>query len=207
MGKILVDGSDRSTDFAPDITVTNAFESLRDEILESNRVVVDVEVDGKPIVWDDGGPEWSSPLASIETLVLRSDDPQRMSKALLDLMQKQLPLLHTQLIQAAQFLRQGNTEGGVKIILEVMPWWQHLQTGLINVCKLHGIDYEHPDYKELGDQVTPAIEQLTEQLAEFRDAADRQDFGLLADLLEFEFAPMTQSWQTLCTTLEKTLTH
>ena len=83
-------------------------------------------------------------------------------------------------------------------MLAVVPWWQDLQKLFGNICNLLQVDLQAEEWQSLNDQLTPALERLTEQLGELREAADIGDFVLLADLMEYELAPLAEEWQDLC---------
>ena len=198
MGAILIDGQPVEFELPAGATVESAFEVVRNEILGQRRIVAEVSVDDVDVVWGDGSELWSIPFADSSVLSVHTDAALRMTSALLERAMEVLPELANRHRQAAEALRVGDIEGGINSTLEATPWWEEITAVCDNAGLLHGIDFASDEWKPTGDTIASAVERLREQLGEFREAAEAQDYVLLADLLEYELAPMADEWQTIC---------
>lgn len=203
MGKVLIDGSPREFAIPSDASIVSAFEVARDAVADSGRVVVEVEINNRRVVWEDGAKEWGAPFSTDDTISIHTDDPVRMSVSLLNRIIDRLPTIAKDHRQAAATLRGGDIPAGVAQVLEVMPWWQDLLAGVVNICKLQCIRYDEEPWRSIG--LEEIISKLQEQLNEFHEACTVQDYVLLADLLDYEFAPLADQWNSVCTAFRQEL--
>lgn len=203
MGKVLIDGSPCEVAIPSDASMVSAFEVARDSVADSGRVVVEVEINNRRVVWEDGANEWAAPFTNSDTISIHTDDPVRMSVSLLNRIIDRLPAITSAHRQAAATLRSGDIPTGVAQVLEVMPWWQDLLAGIVNICKLQNIKVDEEPWRSIG--LGEIISKLQEQLNEFHLACTVQDYVLLADLLDYEFAPLADQWKSVCTAFRQEL--
>lgn len=198
MGTIHIDDHVEPFPLPPGASVAEAFEAAREDVLRRGRIVVDVSLDDHALVWQDGSPEWETPFTDPMDLCIQTDEAIRLSTAILTQVMDLLPDIAEKHRQASAALRSGDTEEGVQKTLEVMPWWEELPMAITQICSLHGIEPGAPQWQDVWGQLGPGIHQITVHLREFREAADLQDFVLVADLLEYELAPLAEQWLEIC---------
>ena len=199
MGKILVDGHPEALDISPGATVASVFELVRERIVTRGRVIVEIILnEQQSLTWGDGNPSWALAFGPDFVLSLHCDTPLRLSTSLLEQAITTLPAIAEQHRAAAVTLRGDDQPAGIEQMLAVVPWWQDLQRLFANICSLLQIDLQTPEWQSLNEQLASALERLSEQLGELREAADIGDFVLLADLMEYELAPLAEEWQDLC---------
>lgn len=78
-------------------------------------------------------------------------------------------------------------------VLEALRWLLQTGEGASQVL--------HPDRAAAGNThnvpVARYLNQLKDLLAEMQEIAEEEDYVMLADLLEYELAPMVQEWQKI----------
>jgi hypothetical protein len=198
MGRITIDGRPSDVAIPAAGSVADAYEVVTDHVRSLRRAVVIVRHEGRTIQWGDGSPVWSAPFGPDSSLEIQTTDPVSLSASMLAHLEEFLPTVATEHRRAAEALRIGDKQPGIERVLNVIPWWKEIRSAAVNVCGLLTIDLTSPPWIALGHDLHSAGERTDKLLDELREAVELDDFVLVADLLEYELAPLVESWQQIC---------
>lgn len=198
LGEIYIDGQAWTTGLSAPASVADVYADLVRQIRGAGRLVVEILLDGEVRHWQDGSPAWQLPFDHERTLDIHTDTPGRMVEGVFTGIVELLEPLASAHRTAAELLRRGERDAGVAATLESFNCWPDISEGLNGICQLTGIDFADPTLQPAGGEVLAALEQLQRRLNDFREAADLADDVLLADLLEYELAPLAEKLRPLC---------
>jgi len=100
---------------------------------------------------------------------------------------------------------QGRPAQGMQLLTGYLNLWNSTQATLASAARLLAVDLE--DLPTTADPTDPLgtvgqyIARLAEQLQQLKNALEAQDYVLTGDILEYEFAPLTDEWQSVLTAL------
>jgi hypothetical protein len=103
--------------------------------------------------------------------------------------------------QVAELLIQGQISEAVRSLGECLKVWQQIHDAVAKSIQLLGLD---PDSIRIRDgSLAEAIGKPKDVLVQVRDALQAQDHVLLADILQYEFADVTQTWHSIVTRVQR----
>ncbi|QDU62570.1 hypothetical protein Pan216_34370 [Planctomycetes bacterium Pan216] len=208
MGRVIVDGAEVALHLPPDATLENAFANVRDQVCNERRVITHMSLNGQPLNWGDGTSVWSDTFQDIHgTLELRTDDTLSMCSRTLSAMSQLLENLAQVHRDVAKAIRNGDTRQGLATASQLMPQWEQLMAGVNGVLQILPVNQDDGAWREKIESLAALGPKMTEPLSEFRMAAGDRDLILLADLMDFEFAPLADEWLSTCRSFHEALTQ
>ncbi len=97
--------------------------------------------------------------------------------------------------QAAELLKRGNTVEATETLGECLRIWQKIHEAIAKSIEMLGLD---PDQTTVNEEpFVDVVRRPKDALLHVRDALRSQDFVLLADILEYEFGDVTDSWHAI----------
>jgi len=199
---ITLDGKRIQADVRPGTTLRALVEQAR-RICETDRIVVEVRYDGEVLAGDTLDERLAQTLGDIGQVDFASARPAELACDALREIVRQLDEAHELHRSIAVDLQSGRVQDAVTGLSELLATWQ-------TCCQAyrHCTDLIGGAVNRAGEDARPGAEQvaaLVSRLREVRDAFESRDFVLLADLLEFELAPLCHSWRDLLSDLADTL--
>lgn len=194
---ILIDGKTWANSLESRTTVSQAFCAVRDEIGATGRIVSEVRWGSQALLWGDGQPAWDERLDEGTHLSIATADPIKIARGLIDSLLEWLPEVAERHLVAAQCLRAGETENAIRLLLDVLPYWQEFPQAIVDLMTLLRVDENDPKHQPFCAKLLPLLDLLTARLGELQEACLSEDFVLVADLMEYELAPMAREWHEL----------
>lgn len=95
----------------------------------------------------------------------------------------------------AELLMQGKSGEGIEQLGECLRIWQQIHDAVVKSLELLRLDPEQVTVRD--EPMLAALERPKDVLLQIKAALQVQDHVLLADILQFEFAEVTDMWHTL----------
>lgn len=205
MGQILLDETPVTLEVGPPLTFAQTFEKLRDSIRSADRIVLDVEIDGQPVIWGDGSLRWSDRFAEQSVLAVHTSTTLVLAVTSLEQVQEALPTVAERHRAAADALRHGDGQAAMVQAMEALAWWQELQSAVGQLWRLCSMTVPEANWQATSAESQALTKKVTAELSAIKDAFSRRDLILVADILEYELSPLTERWNVLCQEWRKVL--
>lgn len=175
---------------APLTTLGAALAAVRGKA--GDRLVVEVEADGKPVPGEHfSQPPSTSPYAGVlrvktaDAATLLRDSLMYAATAVRDMRPRQ--------IAAAEMIQASNTSEAMAALTEVISCWEQAKQ-VIHLAGSLGVTVP----AGLGDaEVTRAVSELGRSLEEIRRSLRDQDWSSLSDVLAYDMPGLSDRWGTL----------
>lgn len=186
---IYLDGE--SVDLAGD-DLAAALLAARDRVGPAGRMIVEVELNGRPLLGPELDAAMSTPLAGAE-LRLVTADPRELALSALRQVRERLDDARTCQNAAADFLQKDRANDAVKEIGKAMEDWQQTQQAVSFANALLDIDLTQRTFEDApASEVTNT---LIDRLKSLRDLIESRDTVALADSLQYEWSETADQWQ------------
>lgn len=181
-----------------DADLESALASATAHLAATGRVVVEVQLDGEPLVGDALDQQQTTVLGDLE-LRLYSADPQELSVLTLRQIRDRLEDAREAQAQAAQLLQEDQQSLAMGQVMRVIEIWQQTQQAVLHCVQLLGVDL---DGKQIdGHSVTQVTDALLEQLRGLRSLLSSRDTVGLADVMAYEWPGTVDQWDRFVTQL------
>ncbi len=97
--------------------------------------------------------------------------------------------------KVAELLVEGKSDEGTARLGECLGNWQHIYDAVVRSLGLLRLDAEKVAIRD--EPLLSALERPKDVLMQIKSALQSQDHVLLADILQFEFADVTDVWHTM----------
>ena len=190
--QVLIDGKTIEDTFPGDATIESTLRRVQQHHCPSSRLVVgircdDVEVDGEEIAG-----KLSERTGTIEKLeVLTSTKHDLVIGAMLQASQA-LQESESACQRIGEQMNEGQATEGVKALGECLSVWQQIHEAVTKSLTMLQLD---PESMFVRDE--PLIDLITrprDVLVQVKQALMAQDYVLLADVLQYEFSDVTETW-------------
>lgn len=159
------------------------------------RLVVEVSLNGKPLVAQDLVEQLDQTPDRDDQIDLGSDAPASLVRSALATMHEQLSLAAQAHRDVAAVLLAGQTRQAVGEFGGLVEVWQNCRTTLVECSRLMNEDWSDKEID--GRSVAAHLNELTARLREIRDAFEARDYVLLGDLLQYEMPDVCTAWASL----------
>jgi hypothetical protein len=167
--------------------------------LPGGRVIVSVRRDGVVLQGPALTDARRDPMGGA-VLELTSADQKELSVTMLGKLAALIEWLAPQHRQVASLLEQGNTPLALQRLQGVLSAWQEIQAAYGNLAKMLELSVKDLRVHDLSGEAS--LDEFCRQLEEIQAALSKQDFVLLADILQYEMDGAVANWMAL---LEATL--
>jgi len=165
------------------------------------RIVVSVHCDGDLVAADDMAEALKKPAADFDRIEVFTGTKEAL---VIDVMTQAADTLddsETESRRVADLLTQGKTAEARQNLVECLRAWQQVHDA---VAKSIGILGLNPEAVTVRDQsLLSAVSKPRDVLLQVRDALLAGDDVLLADILQYEFADVTDTWHAIVTRLRQ----
>lgn len=197
--EVELDGRPLEMDCSGIQTAGELAQKVRDQLASDGRVLAGMTLDGLAVNLSETDGWAERTLAEPGQLVLRSEDSRDMCARVLREAADHLTRVAQAHLEMADVLRRGDLPQGSQMLGQWLPLWGVVQEALCKVAALLGWDIAST---QVGSEtVQVVIDALPPVLEQIRDSLQRQDFVSVADLLEYELAPLAGRWEGVCTQL------
>ena len=191
---VTLDGRRLSLDLAGPATLRAILDRVKAAHLES-RLVVEVSVNGRPIINDALLDGLDQPAADTDQIDLGSAEPASLVNAALAEMVEQMDLAGAAHRDVAAALQAGRTGEAVGQFGRLLSIWQNSRTTIVECSRLMEQDWSNREID--GRTLTAHLNDLTARLREVRDAFEARDYVLLGDLLQYEMPDVCATWASI----------
>ncbi len=192
---LIIDGNEKKLQFADFANL----ETLLDEVVKfdnlEKRVITDVLVNDEPFSEIYPHQAEDIEMEMVDKVEIISIAEEEMIKNILIEMQKVITIMQSSSKQIAELFRQADDS-------EALEMYSDLLDVVRNFLGMISILYNQKNML-LNQKDSAIFDKFSELLNEIIEVQDNQDWILMADLLEYEFNPLLQEWQTLFNTLNK----
>jgi len=161
---------------------------------ESGRVVVEVQLDGLPIVADNYAEHQSISVSDTE-LRLYSANPHELSVTTLQQVKAHLDQARQGQLQAAELFQQDKQAQALEQVIHVIEVWQQVQQAVLHSIQLLRINVDEKQVD--GQTVVELTDSLIEQLKGLHELLTTVDTVGLADVLAYEWPQTADRWERL----------
>ncbi len=186
--KVFIDEEERID--LEDLGIKEIVSKVEEEVKKSGRVVMRVEVDGKPIDEKKLGEMDLSDAREIAFITKSVRD--LVSESLNDL-RIYLPKLVGGLKDIASLFRVGEFKKGLGLLPKAVEGLGWLIKVFEYTAVILGVEWN--EYKEID--FDRERDELIEKMGEISAALENKDFIRLSDLLAYEIAPTVERWKKL----------
>ena len=157
-----------------------------------NRVVTDVLVNNEQFseIYPHQAEDIST--ASITSVEVRSIEASEMALAIAGEMEKVTLMMEKAAHEIARLFREASNTDALELLQDLLD----VNRDFLNMLALLRTQYLKGAKGAKGDDLSIREEKFTSLLSEMTEVFESEDWILLADLLEYEFAPLCIEWRT-----------
>lgn len=199
MMKVRINGVEENTDYSGD-TLGNFLEQIQKTRVLPGTYISKLLLNGK-VVEVDAATTRSVPVTKIETLEIEIVGVHDILQKNIDNAENYLGKLIPGIGRAAELFQLENEQEASKFFLGIVDgidWFTNVMDGILNVLTV-AISPHQFNGKTIQERQDLLID-MTKQLLE---ANERKDWVLVADLLEYEFAPYYKDWLSIFPELKR----
>jgi len=169
-----------------------------DHLSDAGRIVVEVQVDGQPLVEEALDQQYTEELGDAEVR-LYSADPSELAVMTLEQVKEKLNDARQAQAQAADFFQEDKLDLALKQVVGVIEVWQQTQQAVLQSVQLLGMSLDNMEVE--GRSVPDMTDALLNQVSGLRDLLSAGDTVGLADAMAFEWPQTANDWEELMTEL------
>jgi hypothetical protein len=160
-----------------------------------NRVVVEIGCDGQRIAEDQLEQALAYEVNRIQRLEFNTCHTTTLVSSAFGQAVELLGRMGESQASAADLFNQGNNQQAIDLLQSAFSGWDQVQQAVAKSSQL--LNWSLDDMQVQDQPVTEVLDQLAYLLREVRQSLENQDYVLLADLLQYEFGPLTTRWQEM----------
>lgn len=193
--RVLLDGNEIPS---REPTLAAAIDAGRAAAETAGRAIIEVSVDGQPVMGDALDRPPTEPIAGAEVRLTSTDPVSLVRSTLLDAADA-LESTRPQHGTIAEGLQAGEAGEALQQLSATLQVWQAAQDVLTRGFVLLGRDPGALPVPEGSgaDSVNQMVELLASELREIKRALGDQDLAAVADVVGYELEPMAEHWVSL----------
>lgn len=180
------------------VDLASVLDSAADHLRASGRIVVEVTLDGEPLVDEQLESRRHDAVGDGE-LRLYSANPRDLSRTTLEAVLGRLDAVAQRQREAADLISSDQQNEAMTALTQAIEGWQQSQQVVIQTASLTATDLSTLDID--GAPAQAVIEQVITMLQVVRDTIEARDMVGLADTLAYEGPALIEQWQKLVTAL------
>ncbi|HMQ16248.1 MAG TPA: hypothetical protein PKC49_09765 [Phycisphaerae bacterium] len=195
---VTMDGDRLPLALAPQMTLRALVDAAAAE-LAPERLIVAVARDGENLVSTALEQALLEPLSQAAQVDLCTSDRAELAGAALRETASRLERVGQEQAEVAAAINTGQTDEALRRFAPFLATWQAAQETIQQCCEVLRSDLTQRSIE--GRSLREHLSDLAGKLRELRQALTAGDMVLLADLLEYELAPLCQRWRGLLAAL------
>lgn len=180
------------------VDLASVLDSAADHLRASGRIVVEVTLDGEPLVDEQLESRRHDAVGDGE-LRFYSANPRDLSRTTLEAVLGRLDAVAQRQREAADLISSDQQNEAMTALTQAIEGWQQSQQVVIQTASLTATDLSTLDID--GASAQEVIEQVITMLQVVRDTIEARDMIGLADTLAYEGPALIKQWQKLVTAL------
>ena len=194
--RLYVDGNAHVPTVAPDDTVDDLLESIRNQPIEPGapRAFLGLVCDGIDVLGGELSEVLTRPVSDYERIDVQTGDPaETVAGALRDALAT-LDTVETHRADVVALLGEGKTPEAMKRLADCLGLWVQINEVITQSVSLLSVTKK--DVRSDVDQFTQLLQPVMSRLSEIKEAVASQDFVTLADVLSYEFDEVREAWRS-----------
>ena len=176
-------------------TLEQTLREVQTNLCSPRRILVGFRCDGEEIVSTAIAAAMQRPVASFERLEAFTSTRGDLVADTMGQASSSLEETESTTQRVAELLMEGKTVEGIERLGECLHVWQQVHDSVAKSLELLRLD---PQKATVRDQpLLAALERPKDVLLQIKGALQAQDHVLLADILQYEFAEVTDMWHTM----------
>ncbi|MEE9294875.1 MAG: hypothetical protein V3W34_07950 [Phycisphaerae bacterium] len=197
--QLFIDGRQSSDDPVPDATIDEVLDSIRKENARRDRAILAVVCDGIDVSGPDVDDVLGAPASQYQRIEVQTGDPRRMIADALDDASTTLETVDQKRIEVIARCAEGKTGQAMGLLSECVGCWHQVNSAITQSLALLNSVVGTP--RDETDRLVETLRPVQSKLQEVKEAVASKDFVSLADILEYEFADVSQCWQSVIDTI------
>ena len=182
-------------------TLGDALRHVQSSLPASDKIVAGILCDGETIASDDMIASLEKPLAEFERVDVITSTKEDLVIDVMTHASSSLEESETASQRVAQLLTEGKSTDAREVLAECLRTWQQIHDAVAKSLSILQLD---PETIMVRDE--PLIDALGKPrgvLLQIKDALVVGDEVLLADILQYEFADVVQTWHAIIARLRR----
>jgi flavin-binding protein dodecin len=199
--QLFIDDRKIDDEFVHEGTLEDAVRHVQEHVCSPGRLVVGLRCNGRQLSTQAMAEALQKPAPSFDRLDVFTSTRDGLVTDAMKQASASLEATEDVYDQVAELLIQGQISEAVRSLGECLKVWQQIHDAVAKSIQLLGLD---PDSIRIRDgSLAEAIGKPKDVLVQVRDALQAQDHVLLADILQYEFADVTQTWHSIVTRVQR----
>lgn len=198
---IFLDDSLVDSAFVGDGSVEDVLRHVQDHLCQCDQLVVGVRCNGEDMQSNAMTEVLQKPASSYERMEIFTETKDALVTDALAQASTCLTDTEEACRNAAELFVQGQAVDASAMLVDCLRVWQQIHEAVAQSIQLLRLD---PEQVMVDDE--PLIELIARPkdiLVDAKEALTAQDYVLLADILQYEFPKVTQTWHTLIGRLQR----
>ena len=204
MFTLKINGIDEPYEVVQETTFGHVIENLSAKMNHAGKVITQIQMNDQTMAGGKQVEYYMYPLANVETIEISADDPKKLALEALGTLLEYKKELKRNSERAAELFRLGDDLEANEMYSRLIEGWRWLVKGVDAMCGMMKIDVNTILSKNMTVQhfqknlLLPVFDNMFE-------AQKREDWIELADILEFELAPLHDDWEGFLNQMKKYL--
>ncbi len=182
-------------------TLEEAIRTLQTQVCTPQRIFVSFRCDGTEMIGEAMAAALRKPLAAFDRLELFTSTKEDLVTETMEQAQGSLDDTEAVTQAVAAMLVEGKTPDAIRKLGECLRVWQQVHDAVSKSLLLLDLDPERTKIRD--EPLSTALLRPKDVLTQIKAALHTQDHVLLADLLQYEFAEVTELWHLLIARLRR----
>ena len=188
----------------PQTSLGEALTGVQQSHVGANQVISAIFVDGQALTADLLEAWKDRPCGEFHEARIDAPDRRELAVHSLRVLAEGLRESHKDRQRISELCAQGQPGQAMDRLAQYLNLWNNTQLTLGAAARLLNAQLESlevpvggADDGEGTTTIAARLGELTEQLAQLKQALEAEDYVLLGDVLEYEFAPLTDAWRVM----------
>jgi hypothetical protein len=173
------------------------------QVGDDDRLIVALRLDGSEVAQDALARTLATSIAAAGRLEIDVDSARRLASQTLGEAANVLEETRDQYVRIAELLAAGKTDDAMALLNECFAIWNTAEQSLRQSSQVAGIDLNAAG--TLPEPPAAMIERFGDVLKRVQESLTARDFVAVADLVEYDMADITDSWQCMLVALQQQL--
>jgi hypothetical protein len=199
--QIFVDDQQIDGDAIPGRTLADALRHVQTSFSGPRRIVAGIRCDGETVAAEDMATSLRQPLEDFDRVDVLTSTREDLVIDVMVQASASLEDSETTSQRVAQLLTEGKSTAARESLAECLRAWQQIHDAVAKSVSLLQIDPEAVMIRD--ESLIVALGRPREVLVQVKDALVAGDEVLLADILQYEFADVVQTWHAILARLQR----
>lgn len=181
-------------------TLGDALRHVMSGLSASHQIVAGVRCDGELIAADNLVESLKKPLSTFDKVDVITSTKEALVIEAMTHAAASLDESETQSQEVAKLFVEGKSSGAREALVHCLHSWQQIHDAVAKSLSILNLDPEKVTIRD--EPLIDALAKPREVLTQIKDALVAGDEVLLADILQYEFADVTQTWHAIVARLQ-----